>query len=75
MRAVAELEGFRRIYGDRVGSELMVWTAGGHYFRGDLLEITAEGLLAMKDASCTLAGERHERDMVYISVASIDAIS
>lgn len=72
---MAELEGYRRIYGDRVGSELMIWTGGGHYFRGDLQEITAEGLLALRNVSCTLAGERHERDMVYISVASIDAIS
>ena len=75
MKAVAELEGLRRIYGDRVGSELIVWTAGGHYFRGDLQEITAEGLLVMKGTSCTLAGERQERETVCISVAAIDAIS
>ena len=72
---VADLEGYRRIFGDRMGAELMVWTSGGHYFRGDLNEITSEGLLVLKDVSCTLAGERHDRELVYISVAAIDAIS
>jgi hypothetical protein len=72
---MAELEGFRRIYEDRIGGELMIWTAGGHYFRGDLHEITEDGLLALKNVSCTLAGERHERDIVYLNVAAIDAIS
>jgi hypothetical protein len=72
---MAELEGYRRIYEDRIGSELMVWTAGGHYFRGDLEEITDEGLLVIANVSCTLAGERHERDTVFVSVSSIDAIS
>jgi hypothetical protein len=72
---MAELEGFRRIYGERIGGELMIWTTGGHYFRGDLQEITSDGLLAIRNVSCTLAGERHERDIVYVSVACIDAIS
>ncbi|MEW6553270.1 MAG: hypothetical protein AB1384_03155 [Actinomycetota bacterium] len=72
---MAEIEGFRRIFGDQVGSELMIWTSGGHYFRGDLQEITADGFLALKNVSCTLAGERHEREMVYVSIPSIDAIS
>ncbi len=72
---MADLEGFRRIYGDRIGSELMVWTNGGHYFRGDLEEITGDGLLVVRNASCTLAGERHERDLVYVSIPAIDAIS
>lgn len=72
---MTELEGFQRIYGDKIGSELMIWTRGGHYFRGDLKEITAEGQLILTNVSCTLAGERHERDMVYVSLASIDAIS
>lgn len=72
---MADLEGYRRIFGDRMGAELMVWTSGGHYFRGDLNEITSEGLLVLKDVSCTLAGERHDRELVYISVAAIDAIS
>ena len=72
---MAELEGLRRVFGEQTGSELMIWTSGGHYFRGDLQEITSDGLLALKNVSCTLAGERHERDMVYVSVASIDAIS
>jgi hypothetical protein len=72
---MADSEGYRRIFGDRMGAELMVWTAGGHYFRGDLQEITDEGLLVLKDVSCTLAGERHEREFVYISATAIDAIS
>jgi hypothetical protein len=72
---MAELEGFRRIFEEQIGSELMIWTSGGHYFRGDLQEITADGFLALKNVSCTLAGERHERDMVYVSISCIDAIS
>ncbi|RJP28402.1 MAG: hypothetical protein C4536_12505 [Actinobacteria bacterium] len=72
---MADLEEYRRIYGDKIGRELMVWTTGGHYFRGDLLEITEGGFLVVKDVSCTLAGERHERDVVYVSTASIDAVS
>ena len=72
---MADLEEYQRIYGDKLGSELMVWTAGGHYFRGDLQEITAGGFLVIKNVSCTLAGERHERDVVYVSIAAIDALS
>ncbi|NPV59276.1 MAG: hypothetical protein HPY75_06395 [Actinobacteria bacterium] len=72
---VAELEGLRRALADKAGRELMVWTAGGHYFRGDLLEVSADGLLVLKDVSCTLAGERHERDQVFINVSAIDAVS
>lgn len=72
---MAELEGYRRIYEDKVGSELMVWTSGGHYFRGDLGEITEDGLLVLTSVSCTLAGERHEREIVYVNVAGIEAIS
>jgi len=72
---MADPEGYQRVYGDRIGGELMVWTSGGHYFRGDLLEITSDGFLVFKDVSCTLAGERHERDIVYVSIAAIDAIS
>jgi hypothetical protein len=72
---MADLEGYQRVYGEKTGSEMMVWTAGSHYFRGDLLEITGEGFLVLKNVSCTLAGERHERDMVYVSIKAIDAIS
>ncbi len=72
---MAELEGLRRAYADKSGRELMVWTSGGHYFRGDLQEISADGFLVLRDVSCTLAGERHEREMVHISVAAIDAVS
>lgn len=72
---LADLEGFRRIYRDKVGSELMLWTDGGHYFRGDLRELTADGFLLLENVSCTLAGERHERDTVFVSVDSINASS
>jgi len=72
---MADLEEYRRIYADKTGSELMVWTAGGHYFRGDLQEITSGGFLVLKNVSCTLAGERHERDIVYVSISAIDALS
>jgi small nuclear ribonucleoprotein (snRNP)-like protein len=72
---MADLEEYRRTYGDKMGSELMVWTAGSHYFRGDLQEITDGGFLVLKDVSCTLAGERHERDIICVSIEAIDAIS
>ena len=72
---MADPEGYLRVFGEKIGSEMMVWTTGGHYFRGDLHEITSDGFLVVRDVSCTLAGERHERDMVYVSIASIDAIS
>jgi small nuclear ribonucleoprotein (snRNP)-like protein len=75
VNAVSELEGFRRVFQDKSGSELMIWTSGGHYFRGDLQEISEDGLLVLGNVSCTLAGERHERDVVYISIARIDVIS
>lgn len=71
---MADLEGHQRIYGDRIGTELMVWTSGGHYFRGDLQEID-DGFLVLKDVSCTLAGERHECDIVYVSIVAIDAMA
>lgn len=72
---MAELEGLRRACKDMTGQEVMIWTAGGHYFRGELGEITDDGLMVVRNVSCTLAGDRHERDMVLVSVSSIDAIS
>ena len=72
---LAELEELRLIYGDQTGRELMIWTAGGHYFRGDLKEIREDGFLVLSSVSCTLAGERHEREEVFIEVAAIDAVS
>jgi small nuclear ribonucleoprotein (snRNP)-like protein len=75
MIGLADLEGYRRIYRDKMGSELMIWTDGGHYFRGELREITADGFLILENVSCTLAGERHERDMVYVCVDSVNASS
>jgi small nuclear ribonucleoprotein (snRNP)-like protein len=72
---LAEIEGFERLLGDRVGMEVMVWTAGGHYFRGNLHGIDAAGFLVLDDVSCTLAGERQERDRVLINLDAIDAAS
>jgi small nuclear ribonucleoprotein (snRNP)-like protein len=72
---LTDMEGHRRLYGDRIGKEIMVWTAGGHYFRGVLHEIDNDGFLVINDASCTLAGERHERDRVFLNVESVDAVS
>ncbi|MBC7229203.1 MAG: hypothetical protein H5T74_02270 [Actinobacteria bacterium] len=72
---MAELEALRRALADKAGRELMVWTSGGHYFRGDLEEVSEGGFLVLRDVSCTLAGERHERESVYISVAAVDAVS
>jgi len=53
----------------------MVWTAGGHYFRGTLREITNDGFLVLDEASCTCAGERHERDTAFVNTKAIDAAS
>jgi len=72
---LTDLEGHRRLYGDRIGKEIMVWTAGGHYFRGILHEIDDGGFLVIEDASCTLAGERHERERVIVSLEAVDAVS
>ncbi len=72
---MADLEKLRAVYRDRTGSELMVWTSGGHYFRGDLREIRDDGFMVLDNVSCTLAGERHEREEVFIDVRSIDAVS
>ncbi|MDD5667399.1 MAG: hypothetical protein PHS26_08840 [Actinomycetota bacterium] len=72
---MGDRECYQGVFEDKIGSELMVWTAGCHYFRGDLHEITADGLLIIKNVSCTLAGERHEREEVHVSLAAVDAIS
>ena len=72
---MAELEGLKRAFADKTGQELMIWTSGGHYFRGDLHAISDDGYLILRDVSCTLAGERHERETVYVSADSIDALS
>ena len=70
---MAELQAYQRLLGGMVGGEIMVWTAGGHYFRGTLREITEDGFLVIDDASCTCAGERHERDTAYVDINAIDA--
>jgi small nuclear ribonucleoprotein (snRNP)-like protein len=72
---LAEIEGYKRLLGDRVGKEVMVWTSGGHYFRGNLAGIDAAGFLIMDDVSCTLAGERQERDRVLVNLDAIDGAS
>lgn len=72
---MAELEGYKRLLGDRIGTEVMVWTAGGHYFRGNLHGIDAGGFLVLDEVSCTLAGERQERERVLVSLDAIDAAS
>lgn len=63
------------VLGGRLGGELMVWTRGGHYFRGNLERVEEMGLLVLKDVSCTLAGERQEREHVYLSLDAVDAVS
>jgi len=72
---VAELEGFKSVCQDKVGGEVLVWTSGGHYFRGNLEEISEQGFMVLKDVSCTLAGERQERELVFVSIQAIDAFS
>lgn len=72
---LADLEALKLVYGEQTGRELMIWTAGGHYFRGDLREIRDDGFLVLDSVSCTLAGERHEREEVFIDVRAIDAMS
>ena len=70
-----DLERYRSFYRDMVGGEVMVWTGGGHYFRGILVEITDAGFLVLEGVSCTLAGERGERDRVYVDPDKVDAAS
>lgn len=72
---VADLEGFRALCESKKDSEFMIWTQGGHYFRGTLDEVDERGFLVLKDVSCTLAGERQEREVVHIAVQAIDAFS
>jgi small nuclear ribonucleoprotein (snRNP)-like protein len=72
---MAEQKGFLRVLEEKLGTELMVWTTGGHFFRGQLREITADGFLVLGDVSCTLAGERQEREMVFINAEATDAVS
>jgi small nuclear ribonucleoprotein (snRNP)-like protein len=72
---LAEHQKYQRILEGRVGGEVMVWTAGGHYFRGTLREISEDGFLVLDEASCTCAGERHERDTAFVDIKAIDAAS
>lgn len=72
---MADINDYRGMFEGLVGNEVMVWTAGGHYFRGILEEINDRGFMVIRDASCTLAGERHERDIVYVDIEAVDAIS
>ncbi|OFW55730.1 MAG: hypothetical protein A2W01_10445 [Candidatus Solincola sediminis] len=72
---MAEIEGYKRLLGDKPGNEVMVWTSGGHYFRGTMVGIDAAGFLVLEEVSCTLAGERHERDKVLVSLDALDGIS
>lgn len=75
MIGLTDPEGYRRLYEDRMGSEVMVWTAGGHFFRGILRDVDDAGLLVLDDVSCTLAGERQERERVYVDIDAVDAVS
>lgn len=72
MSEMAEFEGYLE---ERLGQEVMVWTAGGHYFRGILRELNEEGFILLQDVSCTLAGERGEREMVVVALDAVDAVS
>jgi small nuclear ribonucleoprotein (snRNP)-like protein len=72
---LAELDAFKRLMGDRTGREVMVWTGGGHYFRGNLRGIDAGGFLVIEEVSCTLAGERQERELVLVNLDAVDAVS
>lgn len=72
---MAEREAFLRVLGERIGEEVMVWTAGGHYFRGTLRGVNEDGFLVIDDASCTCAGERHERDRIFVNLEAVDAAS
>lgn len=75
MKVVQEENVFIPLLSSRGEGELMVWTRGGHYFRGNLEKVEEGGILVLKDVSCTLAGERHEREFVYLSLGAVDAIS
>ena len=58
------------------GMEVMVWTRGGHFFRGFMKGWDEQGAVVVEKASCPLANnERGERDWVIIQADSIDAIS
>ncbi len=70
-----DIGGFKGVFEPRKGNELMVWTSGGHYFRGNLEGVEDPGFLVLRDVSCTLAGERQEREVVYIALHAIDAAS
>ncbi|MDI6872714.1 hypothetical protein [Candidatus Solincola sp.] len=70
-----DTQAFMSLLSAREGGELMVWTRGGHYFRGNLEKVDETGLLVLRDVSCTLAGERQEREKVYLSPEAVDAVS
>ncbi len=70
-----EIQVFMSLLRSRGGGELMVWTRGGHYFRGNLEKVEEGGVLVLRDVSCTLAGERQEREHVYLSLGAVDALS
>lgn len=72
---MGDTEGAKAVFEARTGGELMVWTRGGHYFRGDLERVDEAGFLVLRDVSCTLAGERQERETVYICLSAVDAAS
>lgn len=58
------------------GKEVMVWTRGGHFFRGFMKGWNDSGYVVVERASCPLAGqERGERDWVIVLAENIDAIS
>lgn len=73
--SVYDVEATKDVLAARVGGELMVWTRGGHYFRGILEEVQETGFLVLRDVSCTLAGERHERETAHIYLHAVDAFS
>lgn len=69
------LEAKRRLFEELAGGEVMLWTSGGHYFRGVLKEVSDAGFLILEGVSCTLAGERGEREKVLVDLSTVEAVS
>ncbi len=70
-----ETQYWRQICDELQGREVLVWTRGGHFFRGFMGGWDDRGMLIMEKVSVTLATDRGERDQVMIPHEAIDAIA
>ncbi len=70
-----EAQYWRQVCDELQGREVLVWTRGGHFFRGFMGGYDERGLVIVEKVSVTLVTDRGEREKAMIPYEAIDAIA